>query len=213
MRLLAFVTIIAAAVLLTAGLPGASDASPGAERHPPFVTRGLPGEGAQPSNEITVRFKPGATYTAMTALNARVGATTIAQGNRSALRRMQVADVDAALAAYRASPLVAEVGVSRNARILDTPNDPSFAYQWHLRSTEGGMWADTAWDLATNRGAGVTVAVIDTGVAYEAHNGSLGAAPRPSCGRPTWRRRPSSRPGTSSTTSRTPTTTTGTART
>jgi hypothetical protein len=91
---------------------------------------------------------------------------------------MQVADVDAALAAYRASPLVAEVGISRNARILDTPNDPSFAYQWHLRSTEGGMWADTAWDLATNKGAGVTVAVIDTGVAYEAHNGSLGGSPQ-----------------------------------
>jgi serine protease len=102
-------------------------------------------------------------------------------GRESGIQRVKVpAGGDAAkvLALYKANPLVAEAGFSRNARILDAPNDPNFSYQWHLRSTDGGMWADIAWDLAANDGAGVTVAVIDTGVAYEAHNGSLEGTPQ-----------------------------------
>ena len=41
------------------------------------------------------------------------------------------------------------------------PNDPLFKHQWHLRVIQ----AEAAW--ATSRGKGVTVAVLDTGVAYE----------------------------------------------
>jgi serine protease len=42
---------------------------------------------------------------------------------------------------------------------LWVPDDPQFAQQWHLRAAG----ATSAWDSA--RGAGVTVAIIDTGVA------------------------------------------------
>jgi len=41
------------------------------------------------------------------------------------------------------------------------PDDPLFAYQWHLRAIQ----IPAAWEVS--RGAGVTVAVLDTGVAYE----------------------------------------------
>ena len=41
------------------------------------------------------------------------------------------------------------------------PNDPLFKYQWHLHA----IGAQAAW--AVSRGEGVTVAVLDTGVAYE----------------------------------------------
>lgn len=41
------------------------------------------------------------------------------------------------------------------------PNDPLFKYQWHLRAIQ----APRAW--AVSRGAGATVAILDTGVAYE----------------------------------------------
>ncbi len=41
------------------------------------------------------------------------------------------------------------------------PNDPLFKYQWQLRAIQ----APRAW--AVSRGAGATVAVLDTGVAYE----------------------------------------------
>jgi serine protease len=41
------------------------------------------------------------------------------------------------------------------------PNDPLYADQWGFGSGPAGIRADKAWDLAT--GAGVTVAVLDTG--------------------------------------------------
>ena len=41
------------------------------------------------------------------------------------------------------------------------PSDPLFRYQWHLRA----MQIPEAW--SASRGAGATVAVLDTGVAYE----------------------------------------------
>ena len=46
------------------------------------------------------------------------------------------------------------------------PNDPFYKYQWHLDNpVYGGIEAEEAWNTST--GSGVTVAVIDTGVAYE----------------------------------------------
>ena len=43
------------------------------------------------------------------------------------------------------------------------PNDPYYKYQWHLdNSVYGGIKMEKAWNVST--GAGVTVAVIDTGI-------------------------------------------------
>jgi serine protease len=43
-----------------------------------------------------------------------------------------------------------------------TPNDPMYNQQWSLFDSTGGINAPRAWDLST--GAGVVVAVVDTGV-------------------------------------------------
>lgn len=52
------------------------------------------------------------------------------------------------------------------AHSLMVPNDPYYSYQWHMQnSVYGGIKMESAWDTST--GSGVTVAVIDTGVAYE----------------------------------------------
>lgn len=46
------------------------------------------------------------------------------------------------------------------------PNDPYYAYQWHLDNpVYKGINMEAAWNIST--GPGVTVAVIDTGIAYE----------------------------------------------
>jgi len=46
-----------------------------------------------------------------------------------------------------------------------TPNDPYYQYQWHFFAVQ----MQQAWDIST--GSGATVAVIDTGVAYEDYLG------------------------------------------
>ena len=46
------------------------------------------------------------------------------------------------------------------------PNDTYYMLQWHFdNSVNGGVHSEAAWDLST--GSGVTVAVVDTGIAYE----------------------------------------------
>ncbi len=52
------------------------------------------------------------------------------------------------------------------AHVFSAPNDPYYSLQWHLDNSEyGGIGMEEAWDISA--GAGVIVAVIDTGVAYE----------------------------------------------
>jgi serine protease len=48
---------------------------------------------------------------------------------------------------------------------LFTPNDPMYTQQWHYYDAKGGLNLPAAWDKST--GAGVNVAVIDTG--YRPH--------------------------------------------
>lgn len=52
------------------------------------------------------------------------------------------------------------------AYALWTPNDPYYNYQWHLENpVYGGIQMEKAWEIS--KGAGVTVAIVDTGIAYE----------------------------------------------
>jgi len=58
------------------------------------------------------------------------------------------------------------------AEALYIPNDPYYGYQWHLdNAVNGGIGMEEAWDI--NKGSGVTVAVVDTGVAYENYTQSF----------------------------------------
>ncbi|HEX3138480.1 MAG TPA: S8 family peptidase, partial [Rhizobacter sp.] len=53
----------------------------------------------------------------------------------------------------------------RILQALATPNDTQYGQQWHYYEAKGGLNLPPAWDLST--GAGVVVAVIDTG--YRPH--------------------------------------------
>lgn len=75
---------------------------------------------------------------------------------------------------------VLEAGQNYIAEAAQVPNDPAFASQWHLQAGDGGIDAEGAWDIATNGGSGVTVAVIDTGLAYEYANDAQGRSFAPS---------------------------------
>lgn len=81
--------------------------------------------------------------------------------------RVQIASVpgDAGrlLEALRADPRVEAVEPLAWVRASFTPNDPLLKDQWHMDR----VGAPRAWDFATGRG--VTVAVVDTGIACEDH--------------------------------------------
>jgi len=67
--------------------------------------------------------------------------------------------------ALRGDPDIEYVEPNYIATTSFTPNDPYYPYQWHFAAIQMSQ----AWDVST--GLGVTVAVIDTGVAYEDYLG------------------------------------------
>ena len=69
------------------------------------------------------------------------------------------------MVAFAQNANVAYVEPDRVMRALFTPNDTYFANQWDLTDATGGIRAPAAWDLAgSSPGAGIKVAVIDTGI-------------------------------------------------
>lgn len=78
--------------------------------------------------------------------------------------RRKVPNVPAAIKALQKNPNVEFVEPNYIVAAFAAPNDPFYSpYQWHLDNPQyGGINLEAAWDLST--GAGVTVAVVDTGV-------------------------------------------------
>lgn len=69
------------------------------------------------------------------------------------------------MVAFAQNPNVAYIEPDRVMHALFTPNDTYFSNQWDLTNATGGINAPAAWDLAgSSPGAGVRVAVIDTGI-------------------------------------------------
>jgi subtilisin family serine protease len=134
--------------------------------------RGPAGEAK--AGSIIVRLKPGADTLDLGVTLASAGARVDRSLGRRGAVRLELppgADAAAFLAALRANPAVAEAGLDFVARAFNVPNDPGYPDQWDLQSGAGGINAEGAWDLSPARGAGVIVAVIDTGVAYEDFTG------------------------------------------
>lgn len=77
-------------------------------------------------------------------------------------RRLDAAGAQRLMAELAAQPGVASVEPDLLLTPQLIPNDPRFAEQWDLFEATGGINAPAAWDTAD--GAGVNVAVIDTGI-------------------------------------------------
>jgi len=78
-------------------------------------------------------------------------------------RRLSTGELEAMASSLRAGdPNIEYVEPDRLMQPALLPNDGYYAQQWSLSDATGGIRAPAAWDKAS--GAGVTVAVIDTGV-------------------------------------------------
>jgi serine protease len=77
-------------------------------------------------------------------------------------RKLDAAEAAAFMQQIAAGGDVEYVHVDKLNRPLLTPNDTNYSQQWGYNDSDAGIRANEAWDVAT--GAGVVVAVIDTGI-------------------------------------------------
>lgn len=78
-------------------------------------------------------------------------------------RKLSRAELENLVRELSVDPAVEHVEIDERMYPLLTPNDQLYAqYQWHFHNTTGGIRAPEAWDVSS--GAGVVVAVLDTGV-------------------------------------------------
>jgi len=188
------------------------------EQDPPLAERGaqLGSEPETRAGYLVARFSEGARPRQVSRLLRSLDVTSETVHPASDLHRIKLdpgTNAEHVAAVLEGSSLVDEVGPSHVAQLHDAPNDTNYAYQWHMHNTVGGMWAESAWAAAPNRGADVVVAVIDTGVAYEDFTGPGPLGPQTYAQAQDLPARHSSRPRTTTTSTAMRTTTTGTAAT
>jgi serine protease len=80
-------------------------------------------------------------------------------------RRLAASELQTFITTLAQNPSVEYAEEDRLMRRLLTPNDSRYSEQWHYFDANGGLRLPSAWDITT--GAGVTVAVLDTG--YRPH--------------------------------------------
>jgi serine protease len=76
-------------------------------------------------------------------------------------RKLSQAELDDLIATLAKNPAVEYAEEDKIMLPLFTPNDPSYAQQWHYFEAAGGLNLPPTWDITT--GTGVRVAVLDTG--------------------------------------------------
>jgi serine protease len=81
-------------------------------------------------------------------------------------RLLDSAETEQVLAALKADPAVEYAEPDSRMYPAATPNDPLYPQQWALGDSSGGMRLPDAW--TATKGAGVVVAVVDTGITSHA---------------------------------------------
>lgn len=120
--------------------------------------------------ELIVMFKPGISNREIANLNSKHGTSVIYTSPYAGFKRLHIPKsktVSEMVEIYSKNPNVEYAEPNYIAQALMVPNDPLYnPYQWHLNNSQyGGINMEAAWEIST--GTDVTVAVIDTGVAYE----------------------------------------------
>lgn len=172
--------LLAGALLANTALAGGNNASTGSTLN----------QGAT-SNQIIVKYHAPLPGLAQADIGVANGAAAVrtrsirnAMGQSATLRRQTAngasvyklarwqseTDLQKSLIALNADPNVAYAEVDQMLQPMATPNDSRYNEQWHYFESTGGLNLPTAWDTTT--GAGVVVAVIDTG--YRPHADLVG---------------------------------------
>jgi serine protease len=111
-------------------------------------------------DQLLVKFRLSASAAQAESVHAQAGGTvvtTVSRLNVQVVRLRPGSSAAAALAAYRASPLVEFAEQDAYTYATAVPNDPSYGSQWHYPQIN----LPAAWNITT--GSPVIVAVLDTG--------------------------------------------------
>ena len=133
----------------------------------------VPGFPAYTSNQVIVTFRPGTSSVEVDRVCAKHGCRQAYTSPYAGYTILNIPNSSTILQTVQrlrteASILFAEPNYLRHAHFV--PNDPYYTYQWHLPRLN----CNYAWDYAT--GTGAVVALLDSGVAFEA-NGTFAKAP------------------------------------
>jgi serine protease len=133
------------------------------------------------TNQIIVKYKESiamsADFNAAQAVSAQVGLpVALHRTMTSGAKVLQInnvytdAEMQSVIAEITKDPRVEYAEIDYMLQPLATANDTSYSSQWHYFESTGGINLPAAWDSST--GAGVTVAVLDTG--YRPHTDLVG---------------------------------------
>ncbi len=114
--------------------------------------------------EIIVKFKSGVSDEVISKINSRHGTSVIYASPYAGFKRLKIPEGRAVykmVKIYSENPNVEYAEPNFYAYALIVPNDEYYPYQWHM----DGINVEPAWNIST--GSGVTVAIVDTGIAYE----------------------------------------------
>lgn len=130
--------------------------------------------------EIIVKFKAGVSDEVASKTNKKHNASVLSVSTRGKFKRLRIPknkSIEEMVAIYSQNPNVEYAEPNFIATAHMVPNDPYYAYQWHMdNSVYGGINMESAWDVQTGDES-VVVAVIDTGVAYENYTRKFKQAP------------------------------------
>ena len=172
-----FYVFLMSFIILTSFFCFANFAS--AARPPIFEREEFNRAGEYVPDEILVKFTPGTSDDVISEINSRHGTFekyTSPYGKFKVIGIPAGRTVSEMVEIYNENPHVEYAEPNYIAYALMMPNDPYYVYQWNLdNSGYGGINVEAAWDFST--GIGVTVAVIDTGVAYENYGRRYKQAP------------------------------------
>lgn len=127
-------------------------------------------------NEILVKFKPEFSDKEVDDINSNNEASVLYTSPYAGFKTLKVPKsktVEEMVEIYSKNPNVEYAVPNYVTYATMVPNDPLYVYQWNFKLPNGINVTD-AWNIST--GTGVIVAVIDTGVAYDALN-SANTAP------------------------------------
>ena len=126
--------------------------------------------------EILVKFRAGASASAVRALHNSLRAGKIKEIRHLGIHQMKLPEsvsVEEAIEVYQSDPNVEFAEPNYIVRTSAIPDDPGYSQQWGLNNTgqTGGtpgadIHAQNAWDI-TKGSNGIIVAVVDTGVVYD----------------------------------------------